>query len=210
MEESVSWAASLYCHGWPVGKVVISQDVSLHLPFGRNRASISNFPSLVFTGSQESWSRVGLKTQLQIKNQSQPSNWYLNWCPKHWARHRDPKQLLCWAQSCPPLAWGKDKDRVNAVFELSYGSRSFPTHLRPSLRTAAFRGWDLVHFWWHLARIMETCAVPLSACEDSHFSPTCLSSFPCPRPVPVYYSTTVSCKIQRTIWQKKDSLLQLC
>lgn len=54
---------------------------------------------------------------------------------------------------------------------------------------------------------METSAVPLSAHEDSNFSPTCLSSFPCPRPVPVYYSTTVSCKIQRTIWQQMHSLL---
>lgn len=78
-EESVSWAASLYCHGWAihtVGKDVISQDDSLCLPFGRNRASISNFlSSLVFTGSQESWSRAGFKTQLQTKHQSQTSSW---------------------------------------------------------------------------------------------------------------------------------------
>lgn len=158
VEECVSWAASLYSHGWAihtVGKVVISQDDSLYLPFGRNRAYISNFlSSPVFTGSQESWSRLGFKTQMQIKDESQPSSWYPNWCPKHRARHWDPNQPLCWAQSCPPRHGEETKTGWMLYLNCHMVLGAFSTHLRPSLRTAAFGGetWYISGLW-HLARM---------------------------------------------------------
>ena len=89
----------------------------------------------------------------------------------------------------------------------------FSTHLGPSLRAAVSGDdiWAISGLWLkHLARVYGDWFSSLSACEDLNFSPTCLSSFPCPSPVPVFYPSTVSCKVQKTIWQQMQSLLELC